>query len=580
VAGQLGIVHFLLEKGANPNIMAEPYGTCLHAEAFHGYIGIIELLLRFGAELNSEGGKLGYPIIAAAAGRNIEALELLIRAGAQVNSATPCIGPALTAAISADDANIHLRRSKTTTAQIQVMGDQLADFVHLMENPESLLQQQIPGTIPIFGHFISAVSREILIGPKRSTRPSDRYLWRDETDQMMACVKSRLFHRASPVNCKGSGVLPLQAAIRANNLWAVKTLLAAGADIPATPSLLEILTARKISRLERKVGHLNKPYLTPEEAEEASSNYLGLCRLFLDRGADVNAKSPSDGLTPLHMSWQEELVTQLLERGADIDGFSETGETPLMHAVIHAKIIPEYEKKVKLLLKLGADVNRCSSEGHSPLYYAIRRVSVSITETLLKTGANRGLRFGQAGDTPLHLAVRTIDHYQGPEVYKIAEKLLEAGEDATARNAHGETPLDLANHANLPLVMALLEAGVDPKEQEVTFVKAISRAAPRSSPGHLEVAQWLIDIGYDINRGEEAQLASGGGCNALLSLAANGPDNPERLAFLLRNGIDLQKFGQSALGLAIKNQNMVLARELHTAGVELPHGTDGEMITR
>lgn len=604
IAGELEIVRFLVERGAKLNTVAGAYGTCLQAAAFHGHIEILGLLIQAGAEVNLGGGLLGYPVIAAAAGRNVEAIELLIDAGAQINSTTAYVGSALTAAISTEDANIHLSSSKTPVPQKPSLGHELADFVKLTENPKSFFaaQRSKRGPSSIFGEYIHVVSREIFVGPTKDTKTymsaEVEHGRMDLRSQIIACVKSLLSHGADPNNCTGGGVSPLQAALRSKNLLATEALVAAGADIPATLALSEVLRPEETSRnINFDPSHPMETYFAPEEAEEVRNGGLALCRLFLNQGADPNAMSPSDGLTPLHISSETKAIALLLEWGAAVDGKSADGQTPLLHAVV-----AQHNEKVKLLLSAGADVNCRFKHGFTPLHYAIDKSQTGILDTLLKAGADVNLKDEQ-GNTPLHVAVRGTYQYSGPHIHEMTAMLLEAGADPNSRNIKEMTPLSLADHQDLHLIMMLLEAGVlSPREQEVAFVKAVSRVDVRV--GHLEVAQWLIDRGYDINSGEDVYqngprwyhnssieylkkenqgqpAASGRRCNALLSLAANGPDNPERLAFLLRNGVDLERHGQKALELAIERQNLTLARGLEDAGVQLEdwdEDEDEEMI--
>lgn len=190
--------------------------------------------------------------------------------------------------------------------------------------------------------------------------------------------------------------------------------------------------------------------------------------------------------------------------------------------------------QVKLLVHAGADVNYRADSGSRVIHRAVQKPSVEIADILIMAGANINLQTN-TGDTPLHCALKS-EYLGSSSMREIVTLLLEAGADVSARDAAGMTALDLASHQDLPLVMSLLEAGVDPKEQWVTFLNAVSRGLSFSA-GHLEVAQWLIDRGYDINSGREVAKArpndkhAARACNALLFLAANGPDNPERLAF-------------------------------------------------
>ena len=122
-----------------------------------------------------------------------------------------------------------------------------------------------------------------------------------------------------------------------------------------------LVLALRIGSYEAALVLLDSPRLNPDAANPLGENALMMAclrgqqsmaeRLF-KRGAAVNR----DGWTPLHYAASgedERIVAWLLDRGADIEATSATGNTPLMMAAQYGA-----SASVDALLTKGADVNR------------------------------------------------------------------------------------------------------------------------------------------------------------------------------------------------------------------------------
>lgn len=95
---------------------------------------------------------------------------------------------------------------------------------------------------------------------------------------------------------------------------------------------------------------------------------MGQVRRLLEYGADPNIAESLSGNTPLHIAashGRADLVTLLLDGGADPNSKAALGETPL-----HVAVAEDCLEVVKLLLERGADPNAQTLWGKPPLDYA------------------------------------------------------------------------------------------------------------------------------------------------------------------------------------------------------------------
>lgn len=162
--------------------------------------------------------------------------------------------------------------------------------------------------------------------------------------------------------------------------------------------------------------------------------------------ADMDAGSPS-GETALMLAagrHEKELVTTLLDCGAQPDAYTDLGRTPL-HYAMRSYDFGNRLACVQALVEHGADVNDRTRADDTPLTMAISQGSIETVRWMLQHGA-RIDAVDRNGDTPLLVAM-TLS--KNEEMVKL---LIESGADITHQNRRGQTALDLASKDLLPLL--------------------------------------------------------------------------------------------------------------------------------
>lgn len=114
------------------------------------------------------------------------------------------------------------------------------------------------------------------------------------------------------------------------------------------------------------------------------------------------------------------------------------------------------DELVRELLRRGADPNRAGGNGFTPLGAASFRGHRSTVRLLVKAGADLNAR-GATGQTPLHLAAMAGR-------VGVIDELLRAGVNPRVVNRAGDNALDVAaNSGQQDAMSRLIEAGVDPQ---------------------------------------------------------------------------------------------------------------------
>jgi len=254
---------------------------------------------------------------------------------------------------------------------------------------------------------------------------------------------------------------------------------------------------------------LTQPTSGREEANcrlraAARSGNVWLVQHLLNSGADVESFSES-GTTALHAAafyGHVAVADLLIKAGADVEASKTGDEVQVSYTVadmrkvhcvrrprpIHLATSRSHIDIVSLLLDNNARVDSYDGNGGTALVLAIRLNLASVVRILIDRGANLEWKTIY-GDTPLMCAARNDD------LYDIAELLIEFGANIETRNVVENTPLLGAIRfldTPVPIVQLLLSKGVN-----IEPINGFGRTPliQATYENHVEVVRLLIEQG-------------------------------------------------------------------------------------
>jgi ankyrin repeat protein len=293
------------------------------------------------------------------------------------------------------------------------------------------------------------------------------------------------------------------------------------------------------------------------------ANDLAAMKALLDKGVSVNATGP-EGMTPLMATaamGSADAMKLLVDRRADVNARNTAGATALMWSVTDAK-------KTRLLLDQGADVNIAARSGRTALIIAaFANPSAEVVRLLLAKGANVAV-MDQRKVTPMNAAtfgndtatirllldasadINTADTFIGltPLINASGNRNLEAVKLLLAKGANVNA---VSKTEGLPRIQTgIVEfGGWTPLLMSVPF-------------GPPEITQTLINAGAKVN------VQDYRGFTPLMLAAANDHASPEIVRLLLARSADIQpktRAGETASDWAVKFADRDVLRALGAA---------------
>jgi cytohesin len=381
-------------------------------------------------------------------------------------------------------------------------------------------------------------------------------------------VRVLLDHGASAEAQDKEGLTPVDLAICGGHQLTVELLLQGGGRFRPEalrwgrpllfgvrdPALLKLLVAHGVDLQirdsdGRALTHLGNSMHTEDYIDET---WLSCLRFLLDQGVPRDARAKT-GSTPLHEAayWSaingtcRAYVRLLVERGADVNAINDNGDTPLHLAVARPEL-------VTFLLDHGADPTRRGKFGRSPLAQAAFGPPESVRILLdrgvppdgeaLENAAGQGstesvrllLDRGAAVDgsraqrwTPLYLARLNKKSDTAQLLQSRGGHLMRVG-----AGSGNQALVEFAQQDDLESVGQLLELGVDPNLAGEDEKRTTPLIAAAISPDGTAVAAFLLKHGARINGGD------GKGRSPLIWSAIRGRDG--MVAWLLDHGADAE----------------------------------------
>ena len=239
----------------------------------------------------------------------------------------------------------------------------------------------------------------------------------------------------------------------------------------------------------------------------ADFGYIDILRCLIENGVDINSFSADNcNCTPLMKAVEngdKDVVTFLIDHGANVTIKDKCGYTALHRAcIIYHDCSPEV---LSCLIENGADVNLSTDNNRTPLMTACEYGHVNTVTFLIEHGANVNLQ-DRDGLTAVHYAVR------GSQACEILSCLMENGADVDAKTFDDCTPLMIAAEiGDTKVATFLIEHGANVDLPDKTGATALYYAL--SCPGNMcEVMSCLIENGADINKSQLSHSFNDGMC--------------------------------------------------------------------
>lgn len=288
----------------------------------------------------------------------------------------------------------------------------------------------------------------------------------------------------------------------------------------------------------------------------ASNGQADICRLLIEKGADIHAIDNSQ-ITPLLLASsnnQIEVAVLLINKGANIHQCDKQGGTNLHFAALGGHI-----EMIKLYIDKGIDVNVPDNMGYTPIIWAIFGRSTDAMDDLQNYGGdlNQTMLLGR---TALHYAAASGD-------IKVVEYLLNKGLDVNSKSEYGNTPIFWALRAKkYDNAKTMIENGADLNISNYDGRTPISFAVSNNDT-------MMVDLMS--KNGVNIKKRNSTGDTHLHAAAYEGLI--EMVTFLLGKSINsniANNQGITALDLAISRNHLEVQQLLDSKGAEQGKGKE------
>ncbi|KAH0539791.1 hypothetical protein KQX54_008056 [Cotesia glomerata] len=558
--GDLELVQLVLSKGPHVNFKNTHGKTPLHVAVELGYEKIVELLISKGAYVNTSAKDGSTPIQAAISSFRSKIFCMLVRNGAKtnvtLNNGQTLFYTAVKSGLSSivdcllKNSSVN-KKANNNCLRFAILSTNEKIEQLLLEHDfeldlESINDSKLFHTIITKGH-VKLVSDLLMMG---------------------ANINSLTFRKIN------SGFTLLHTACYYQKFEIVELLILHGIELNVKDNKRKMAIFYAVRNLDVEIIRLlliNEAYIKDDPDLlniAANKQHIEIVSLLLNYGADINGHDEL-GRTALHSAvinqspqsikdtppFNSELsvVSILLKRGADVNTRLQTGETAL-----HMAVQNNNEITVKALLEYDAKVNVSNSKGTTPLHLAAQVKNLTIFNSLLSR--NTDVRATDVhGVTALHFAAEAGD-------VNIIGSLLQNKPDVNAVDRFNCTPLHYAaKYGPLECVSILLDHNADVNAFDISGSTPLHLAVGSK---HAEIVELLINFDANVNVPNE----SGDTC---LHISVERDTDTRITKLLMKHCKDINCFNQDGLTplLIAAKKNPALVECLIDYGADV-HLTD------
>lgn len=210
---------------------------------------------------------------------------------------------------------------------------------------------------------------------------------------------------------------------------------------------------------------------------------LNMLKLLVRYGGKFDSNNNLFKVTPLYIAVSRnsfQCAEYLISLGANVMERTSDGDTPLHYAQLSEA--GNHLECTKLLLEHGADVNAKNSDDETPLHLAAENCNDKAIEYLIAHGAEINGQSLRNGETPLHLAIPSIERpdydYDYDHAWDAVKVLLNHHPRLDIKNYDQETPLKYAvSESTYDVVRLLIDYGADVKAMLDYYTNKDDRAS-------------------------------------------------------------------------------------------------------